>query len=145
MEATTIVSKQLLRGVLGMFMLSLFSIGAYAQNGPNHITRANYLAMSPAQQKIVLNNYVDYTIDDLINYTSSLSQSRNSFIWMMDAQFTAASVQKKHTALKNPTVYIIVNDPNHIPLITITQTYFDSLSKEKQIEIKNSGQYVIVP
>jgi hypothetical protein len=145
METKTICSKQLLRGIFVMFMFSLFSIGAFAQNGPNSITRADYLNYSPIQQKDVWLNYVDYTIVDLVNWTPAVAQSRNALIWLTDSQFHTAPYQKKHSAMLNPNIYIIVDDPNLIPLITITQAQFDALPKEKQIDIKNSGQYVIVP
>ena len=145
MKTKTIVSGQLFRGILMLAMIALFSVSAYAQNGPNHITRADYLNMNPQQQRDVLVHYVDFTITDLVNYSPALAQSRDTYIWMTDAQFHATSIARKDNVLKNPTKYIVVDDPQLIPLVTITQAQFDNLPPEKQDWIKNSGQYQIVP
>ena len=145
MKTKTIVSGQLFRGVLMIAMFSLFSLSANAQNGPNHITRADYLNMSPQLQRDVLQNYVDYTILDLINWNNNLAQSRDTYIWLTAAQFHSTSLARKDNVLKNPGTYIVVDNANYIPLITITQQQFDDLPLEKQDWIKNSGQYQIVP
>ncbi len=145
MKTKTIVSGQLFRGILMLAMIALFSVSAYAQNGPNGITRADYINMTPQQQRDVLVNYVDYTITDLVNYSPSLAQSRDTYIWLTDAQFHVAPISRKDQVLENPTKYIVVDNPNLIPLITITQQQFNDLPPAKQDWVKNSGQYQIVP
>lgn len=145
MKTKTIVLGRLFRGVFIIAMISLFSFSANAQNGPNHITRADYLNMSPQLQRDVLQNYVDYTILDLVNWNNNLAQSRDTYIWLTKAQFHSTSLARKDNVLKNSGTYIVVDNANFIPVITITQQQFNDLPPAKQDWIKNSGQYQIVP
>ncbi|HKR05412.1 MAG TPA: hypothetical protein VJY62_12325 [Bacteroidia bacterium] len=117
-------------------------------------TRAQFVAMSEADQNEIASNLSRYEITDLLNATPGAQFQENVF-YIPVADFKAFDILKQIHIIKNPSDYVIVQNAAAIPVNTISsetpsitkykisRAEFNTFPPEKKKAIENSKDFVI--
>lgn len=118
------------------------------------LTRSQFMNLTDAQQKVVMNEYTSSTITDLENVPSGLKVAQDNVFYLTTADFNGVSMEKQIHMLNNPATYVIGNT-EVLPSRSVAQpastgykmkmsrAEFNAASPEKQKAILDSKEVLI--
>ncbi len=106
-------------------------------------TRAQFLALTEAQQRDLLVNIKDLNITDLVNASSVPKTHSEDVYYVTVDNFRNTDIMKQIYVLKNPSSYKIVSNGTVMPKQQMSRAQLNTYPAERQKAILESNQFEI--